>query len=111
MIDKLTIAVVRMEAMAGFYARVLGAELTASGPFRIGRMQGMSLVLCPREIAGVKAEANTIQLRFVVKDVAEAVRLAKGAGGTVIDEPAARGGAMSGSVRDPDGNSLEFVQG
>ncbi len=100
-IDKVTIAVKNMDAMAAFYTKALGAELKKIGPTVTGRLGDVKLLLCPREIAGVTAEQNTIQLRFVVRDLAKTMTAALDAGGEKIDDV---------SVRDPDGNSIEFAE-
>lgn len=109
-IDKVTIATRDTEAMLGFYERVLGVVVRRAEPVSSGTLAELAFVFCPREIAGVDAEQNTIQLRFVVPDLEESVRRALAAGGRVIDPVAESGGRRTASVRDPDGNSVELAQ-
>ena len=115
-IDKITIAVVNMDAMKTFYARAFGAELKdidMGGGVKLagGRLGAYELLFCPREIAGVVAEQNTIQLRFVVPDVAASHKTALESGGTAISPDAQRqGDRATWDVRDPDGNSIELIQ-
>ncbi|MEZ0229836.1 MAG: VOC family protein [Planctomycetota bacterium] len=102
----ITIAVTDMDRMARFYREVLGLELRLRrmGPFELitANLNGLELQLCPREVAGITAEQNRHQLRFVVPDVERALRAAKEAHGTLMEHNA---------VRDPDGNSIELVKG
>ncbi len=104
-IDKIVIAVGKPEAMAKFYTEVFGARLKGiemqGSTLYSGSLGNLELILCPKSIAGIKAEENTIQLRFVVQDVAKTMDAAVKAGGKRIDE---------GSIRDPDGNSMELIQ-
>jgi predicted enzyme related to lactoylglutathione lyase len=113
-IDKVTIAVTHPEEMAAFYSKTFGAELKSSDmqgmKFFSGKLGNIELLLCPKEVAGIKANENTIQLRFVVKDVDAAVKSALKNGGSKIGEIQTTGNIKGGAVRDPDGNSIELVQ-
>jgi predicted enzyme related to lactoylglutathione lyase len=62
------------------------------------------------EIARAKAGQNRHQLRFTVKDVAATLRNALANGGTLLNDTTEQAGAKIASVRDPDGNSIEFIQ-
>jgi catechol 2,3-dioxygenase-like lactoylglutathione lyase family enzyme len=75
-----------------------------------GKLGGISLLLCPNEIARAEAKQNRHQWRFAVNDVAETMRLALANGATLLNEVSVHEGAKIASVRDPDGNSIEFVQ-
>ncbi len=112
MIDRVTIAVGSMEAMVTFYAAALGIELTPREMFErtlfMGRFGDVELLLCPRDLAGVDAAVNTIQLRFLVGDVAAAFARGVDAGGVPLNAPTLLEGAMHAALRDPDGNSLEL---
>ncbi len=104
-VDKVVIAVGKPEAMAKFYTEVFGAKLQGMAmqgtTLYSGTLGNLELVLCPKEIAGIQADQNTIQLRFVVHDVAKTMEAAVKAGGQKID---------AGSIRDPDGNSMELIR-
>lgn len=114
MIDKLTIAVGDPTVSAHFYGAVFGARLRpftmAGSTLWIGHLGSMELVICAREVAGIEARENTIQPRFVVADVEEAVRAAIQAGGTPIGEITAIGAIRMAAVRDPDGYSIELIE-
>lgn len=109
-IDKITIAVGSMDAMVEFYTKTFGAVLEPAGPMRRGRMGSLQLLFCPKEVAGVTAEQNTIQLRFVVGDLNATVRRASESGGCEIGERKTLGTARLAAIRDPDGNSIELIE-
>lgn len=113
-IDKVVIAVSDLGRMETFYVGVFDAKLRdvdlGGAKLKAGTLGGMEFILCPKEVAGVKADQNTIQLRFVVEDIASAVEAATMAGGQIIDEIRSAEGAKTASVRDPDGNSIELIQ-
>ncbi len=109
-IDKITIATKDTDRMIDFYTKTFGAELKKRDPISGGTIGNMQIVLCPRDVAGVKAEQNTIQLRFVVADIEKTFKAALEAGGTKIDAITKAGKQTIASVRDPDGNSIELIQ-
>ena len=113
MIDKVTIAVGDMTSMAGFYGAVLGVELTPQERFGRtllrGAAGGVEFLLCPKDLAGVEADVNTVQLRLVVADVDAAHAAGLARGGAELSSPQDVGGRRSAALRDPDGNSLELV--
>jgi catechol 2,3-dioxygenase-like lactoylglutathione lyase family enzyme len=110
----ITLATTNMPAMKKFYDTLFGANLQAQAMFGTtlyqGKLGGISLLLCPNEIARAEAKQNRHQLRFAVNDVAETMRLALANGATLLNEVSVHEGAKIASVRDPDGNSIEFVQ-
>ncbi len=110
----ITLAVTNMPAMKKFYDTVFGASLQALPMYGTtlyqGKLGGISLLLCPNEIARAKAEQNRHQLRFTVNDIAATMRSALANGATLLNEISDHEGAKIASVRDPDGNSIEFVQ-
>lgn len=114
-IDKLTIAVDDMMAMKNFYSGTFQIEFTAVELFGNTLYQGskdsLTILLCPKTLAGVEADINTIQPRFVVKDVAATFRQAVESGGKSLTEVQAHDGEKIAAVRDPDNNSVEFVEG
>ena len=112
-IHQITLAATDAESMAAFYNSVLGAGLR---PFRAGGavlwrgdLAGVSLLLCPNEIAGVDARQARHQLLVSVPDLRAARRLAIENGGSA-DEPVRTGGRETVILRDPDGNTLELME-
>ncbi len=113
-IDKITIAVDDIMAMKDFYSGTFQIEFTSVELFGNtlyqGAKDGLTILLCPKTLAGVEADINTIQPRFVVKDVAATFRQAVASGGKSLTEIQEYDGELVAAVRDPDNNSLEFVQ-
>ena len=113
-VDKITIAAGRMSEMVKVYSRVLGIDLEPislySTTLYSGRFGKIECMLCPKEIAGVEAEINTVQLRFVVEDVKLAFATATGLGAVILSKPQDMDGRLMAAVRDPDGNSLELAE-
>ena len=114
MIDKITIAVGPMEPMVAFYSAVLNVEFSERemyGRALYGAHYGsVELLLCPKDLAGVDANVNTVQARFVVADVDAAFSSGVNCDGKAISEPAMADGSRQASLRDPDGNSLELSE-
>jgi predicted enzyme related to lactoylglutathione lyase len=114
MIDKLTIAVVSMDTMKSFYSAVLNLDFEpvelGGHDLQTGIVDGLEILLCPRSLAGVVAETNTVQVRFLVPDVEAAFVAGVGAAGSVLNEPFMTSGLWQAALRDPDGNSLELKQ-
>ncbi len=106
--------------MIRFYNAVFEANLTPFTPapfsdddemiFYRGHLAGINLLFCPNDIAGIEADTNRQQFNFAVKDVVQVMRTALQSGGVQIDAPQIVEGVITASVRDPDGNSIEFVQ-
>ncbi len=114
MIDKITLAVRKGEAMAAFYGALLDTDFV---PFEVaghklysGKRDGVEWLLCPRELAGIGDGSNTIQLRIVVDDLRAAHAKGLSHGGEELNAPAEQEGRLFSALRDPDGNSLELVQ-
>ena len=114
MIDRITIAVDSMESMVQFYSAVLGVEFTEGTMFKRvlyrGAFGNIDLLLCPKDLAGVEANVNTIQLRFLVPDVQEAFTNGVKLGVVTLSEPSMVEDTMQAALRDPDGNSLELAE-
>jgi predicted enzyme related to lactoylglutathione lyase len=114
-LDRITIAITQMDAMVAFYNGLFDAGLQPLEPmngfqFYGGKLAGIDLLFCPNEIAGVVAEQNRHQFRFVVDDV-DALRLkASQLGGGMLDDGRVTTTSKSGSVSDPEGNTIEFIQ-
>ncbi len=114
MIDKMTIAVDSMERMVAFYSAVLSVEFSKREMFERAlygaRYGSVELLMCPKDLTGVDADVNTVQVRFVVADVDAAFTSGVNWGGKAISEPAMAEGSRQASLRDPDGNSLELSE-
>lgn len=112
-LDHITLATTHTAAMVTFYNNVFAANLVPvpayGSTLHRGSVAGIDLLLCPNEIAGVEAEQNRHQLRFRVPNLAQVLVRVQAAGGTI---DADQSGDQTGraAVRDPDGNTLEFVQ-
>lgn len=114
-IHRITVAVTHMEKMVAFYNAVFAAELTPFEPFEgvtmyRGQLAGINLLFCPNQVAQVQAQQNRQQFNFWVDDVFKVMQVALKAGGTQLDAPKIVESIITGSVYDPDGNSIEFVQ-
>ena len=111
-ISKITIAVTNINAMVTFYKTVFKCEFTENKVYGTtlfsGTLGDIKLLLCPNEIAGVKAEQNRQQFEFTVKDLDVLIHDAKTAGGTIKDEIHTSGKERSVTVVDPDGNTIVF---
>mgnify|MGYP002625599117 CR=1 FL=1 len=112
-IDKITVAVGKMAEMVDFYSRVFGVTLQPVEMFGAtlfaGALGEVELLFCPKKIAGVEANSNTIQLRFIVDDVEAAYKKAVESGGKLIFDLQEHEGRQQCAFRDPDGNSFELV--
>jgi catechol 2,3-dioxygenase-like lactoylglutathione lyase family enzyme len=114
LIDKITIAVDSMERMVAFYSTVLGIEFSERELFERklygGRFGDIELLFCPKDLAGVEANVNTIQVRFIVSDLNAAFAQGVNHGGVTISKPEMMNGQRHAALRDPDGNSLELKE-
>ncbi|MFT7486012.1 MAG: putative enzyme related to lactoylglutathione lyase [Candidatus Paceibacteria bacterium] len=114
MIDKITIAVADMDSMATFYSATLSlafVDVDLMGhTLKSARDGELEIMLCPKELAGIEAKINTIQVRFLVPDVRGAYARGLVEGGKDLGEPTELQGCLQASLRDPDGNSLELKQ-
>ncbi len=114
-LDGLTIAVTDMKRMVAFYNAVFDCNLEPTvnigdQQFYGGKMLDMSLTLCPNAISGVVAEQNRQQFRFQVEDIADVMAKGLANHGEEINEINEYKGAKVGSLADPDGNTIEFLE-
>lgn len=113
-IDKITMAIERMEENMRFYEAILDTTFSsfsmAGFTLYTTHVGAFEFMLCPKELARVDANINTVQLRFVVPDVAGSYEAGLATGGAELTAPAEIEGRLHASMRDPDGNSFEFVQ-
>ncbi len=114
LIDKITLAVNKIDETRNFYGAVFGVDFMplelAGYQLYSGKLGKMELMLCPSELAGVNTDINSIQLRFVVDDVRAALAKGLASGGTLISDVAEVDGRLHASLRDPEWNSLELIQ-
>lgn len=114
MIDRITLAVSDMDRMKQFYEAILPVKFydqkLSNYALYIATVGGLEIILCPKELAGVRATINTIQLRFAISNVSRAFENGLAMGGTAITQPQKRGRAQHASLKDPDGNSLEIIE-
>lgn len=112
-IDKITLAVEHMDAVKQFYSHVFEVSfhpmMFAGRELFAATLGSMELLLCPKDLAGVDASINTVQLRFVLDNVEGAYERGMAHGGIALTEPQEREGRMHASLRDPDRNSLELI--
>ena len=112
-IERMTIAVTHMKEFVEFYNAVFESDFTPMvdlvGFYR-GKLGDLNVLLCPNVIAGVVAEQNRHQFRFMVDDLDEVISKCRAAGGQPIDDAQEDRTSRGQGMRDPDGNSMEFVQ-
>ncbi len=112
-LKKIVIASVETEKMVRFYNGVFASGLEPFEAFGTvlyrGQLAGIELLLCPNEFLGIKAEKNRQQLSFVVDDLEAVLENVQRYGGEKVGEiqQNAEGGVCG--VKDPDGNTIEFV--
>ena len=113
-VDKITLAVNKMQEMMTFYSAIFEVAFKpvelAGRQLHQAQLGDMELLLCPNDLAGVDADINTVQLRFVIKDVGTAYERGLKNGGKTLTEVQEIEGNVHASLRDPDGNSLEIMQ-
>ena len=113
-IDKITLAIEHMDLAKDFYAHTFNLTFHpvtfAKRTLFSATLGAMELLLCPKDLAGVEADVNTIQLRFVLDDVEPAYRRGLARGGTMLSDLQEVDGRKHVSMRDPEGNSLELIE-
>lgn len=114
-IERITLAVNDMEKMIAFYNAAFDAELTSSQgfggyTFAHGQLAGIPLMMCPNSLAGVVAEQNRHQFRFMVENLEQTLKLVTDSGGHQINPIQVENGRRVCGVRDPDGNSIELIE-
>jgi predicted enzyme related to lactoylglutathione lyase len=111
-IQNITLAVTHMPEMIAFYDAVFHANLKplGAGPLYKGTFAGQVLVLCPNDIAGVEAKQNRHQFRLAVPNLPALQQTVLAAGGQIINQGKDDAGKLLIGMRDPDGNTYEFVQ-
>lgn len=111
----MTLVATDVPAMVAFYNAVFEAGLTPRAAFGAtlyrGTLGGVGLQLCPNEVAGVVAEQNRHQLRFRVRNLDTMLARVRAAGGVLRGEISQEAGQRLAAVVDPDGNTLELIEG
>jgi predicted enzyme related to lactoylglutathione lyase len=110
----LAMRVHQMERLEAFYHEAFGVTFRTvqTGPFpsRYGELDGMLLKLVPIRDSSDFSGFPVHQLGVEVPDIAHVVASAIRHGGVVQDSVTARGDSLVGSIRDPDGNTIELHQ-
>jgi len=94
-------------ALQGFYASVLGWQITPRGP-------GYAMLATPEggpDGALVEAEAAALTIGIVVPDLDKALSDAEAKGGAIAMPTVDNGWVKKAQVRDPAGNLLTLIQG
>ena len=107
-------AVTDMKSMIAFYQSVFSInfssmEMNGEMLYR-GDWLGLQLLLCPAELAGNTARQNRHQFDIVVEDLEQTMQLAQASGGKKLGEIMNLEDRLTGSVYDPDNNSMVFIQ-
>jgi predicted enzyme related to lactoylglutathione lyase len=113
-VTQITLATTETEAMVRFYATVFATpyhpiDIDGTTLYRAA-MDTVTFVLCPNSLAGVRAERSRHQFTYTVADLAATIERAVAGGGRVDDEANGHDMATSVTVRDPDDNSILFLQ-
>lgn len=96
-----------IETLRGFYAVVFDWTVTPRGP-------GYAMAATPAgspDGALLEAETASLTVGIVVPDLARALELAEGNGGSIAMPVVDNGWVRKAQVRDPAGNLLTLIQG
>ena len=109
---QMTLATNRTNEMVKFYDSLFSTQFQPTNAFGTtlyrGTLAGIPLVICPNEIAGVKAEQSRHQLSLRVADLSSLLQNVENAGGSI--ETPIEDSSNSAILRDPDGNTIEVIQ-
>ena len=111
-LTNMTLATTRTEEMVRFYDTLFDTQFQAKeiqgATFYNGTLAGVPVLICPNEIAGVKAEQSRHQLTLRVADLMSLLGQVESVGGR-IETPMTE--SMTEAIlRDPDGNTIEVMQ-
>ncbi|QQS31103.1 MAG: hypothetical protein IPM47_09375 [Sphingobacteriales bacterium] len=113
-INKITLASTDIESMVLFYSQVFSCKFVPKQAYGTtlyaGKILGLNLLLCPNEIAGVKAEQSRHQFEFKVPDLEETIELCISNCGRLLGEVFVKEQQKTATITDPDGNTLVFIQ-
>ena len=111
-LTQMTLATTRTPDMVKFYDTLFGTELQAKEvcgtTLYYGILAGISLVLCPSEIAGVEADQSRHQFALRVSNLSALLELVKTTSGSI--ETPITDSMTAAVLRDPDGNTIEVTQ-
>ena len=109
-LSQITLAVFNEAKMQEFYTEVFGVEFSIKEypDFKLyeGEWNGMTLLLCPAEIAKNTAKQNRHQFHVEVDDIDTFFQNALEHGASIIEEVVDNESGKLGSLSDPDGNSI-----
>ncbi len=109
-IIQITIAVFNEKKMYEFYSEAfrIKFEIKKFPDFELyeGDWDGMKLLLCPAEIAKNTATQNRHQFHIEVDDIGKFFKIALEFGGSILEEVMNNNSSKTGSLSDPDGNSI-----
>lgn len=110
----ITIASTNIESMVGFYENVFGVIFTEQDMFGAklysGNWLGISLLLCPAEIAQNTATQNRHQLDILIPDFDEVISKVLKFGGSLMNDISEENGIRKAGVYDPDNNSMVLIE-
>lgn len=111
---QITLAADNLPAMVQFYRTLFALDLQPVAAYGTtlyrGNLDNVTFVLCPNSLAGVEANQSRHQFSYSVSDLAAITERAIAAGGTVQEQTAASDRPATSIIRDPDGNSIVFLQ-
>ena len=113
-LESVAIKCAELDKMLEFYTRAFGGEFKAVDiggmTCHFGQVAGLTFKLVPGRESTEFKEYPHHQLGFEVDDIDAVITIAKECGGTLESEKVTQGDVTTGSVRDPDGNTLELSQ-
>ena len=102
----------RTTEIVRFYQILFGTELRPTEAYGTtlynGSLAGISLTICPNEIAGVEAEQSRHQLAFRLADLEAILSRVEAAGGSI--ETPMTDLLTQAILRDPHSNTIEVIQ-
>lgn len=108
---KITIAVTNIDKMVSFYNNIFNCNLKKVEAYGTslyqGKLAGINLLLCPNEIANVKAQQNRQQFDIEVNDIETCLKKVADSFGQIM-EPY-NNEIKSASIIDPDGNTIVII--
>jgi len=112
-LTQMTLATTRTAEMVKFYDTLFGTGLQPTEAYGTrlynGNLAGISLTICPNEIAGVQAEQSRHQLAFRVADLTAFLLRVESVGGS-LETPLTDDPPTQAILRDPDGNTIQLLQ-
>ncbi|KAA3665454.1 MAG: VOC family protein [Chloroflexi bacterium] len=111
-LEGVTIAPINVAAMVHYYNVVFAANLEPFAAFGTtlyrGQLARLRLIFCPNDFLNIQAEKNRQQFSFGVSDVTAVVQKSITAGGQGEVHESEQG--YTGTLHDPDGNSIEISE-